>query len=316
MAINIIIFIAGVWLLYYGAEWLVKGSSLLAKDLGVKPIVIGLTIIAICTSSPELVVSLLARIKGSDGIAVGNVVGSNICNIGLILGVSALIYPLKVQLSLLKRELPIMIASTGILFLMGRDLMLNRIEGVILFVGMIIFFIYLTLDSRMAAQSVEIEREYAGLFKNRSSLFKNVFFIIFGLGGLVLGSHLMVKSAIFIAKAFGISEWIIGLTVVAVGTSLPELATSVVATLRKEVDIAIGNIIGSNICNILLILGICAIVQPLSINKGALWFDFPWMIFFSIVLLPFLLLCPVLKKGEGLILLFGYVIFIAITFYR
>ncbi|MGR3219050.1 MAG: calcium/sodium antiporter [Candidatus Anammoxibacter sp.] len=316
MFFNILIFIAGLALLCYSANWLVKGSSLLAKSYGIKPLIVGLTVVAIGTSAPELVVSVISVIKKSSDIALGNIIGSNICNIGLILGISALICPLAVPSLLLKKELPIMVFTSGLLFFFGSDLLINRIEGVVLLIGMISFMLYLIMSSLKGREKIHLvdindERGYTG---NNINRLKNIALVIVGIGGLVVGSHLMVKSSVFIAKAIGISEFVIGLVVVAIGTSLPELSTSIVAALRKETDILVGNVIGSNISNVLLVIGTVAIINPLSVDRSILSFEFPVMMIFSVALFPFLCFKSIMQKVSGIVLVLGYAFIVVISF--
>ena len=315
MVFNIPIFIVGLALLCYSANWLVKGSSLLAKSYGIKPLIVGLTIVAIGTSAPELVVSVIAVIEKSSDLALGNIIGSNICNIGLILGICSLMCPLAVPSLLLKKELPIMVFTSGLLFFFGANLLISRVEGVILLVGMISFMLYLILPALKGREEVHLdindEKEYT---KNGINRLKNIGLVIAGMSGLVVGSHMMVKSSIFIAKSIGISEFVIGLVVVAVGTSLPELSTSVVAALRKETDILVGNVIGSNISNVLLVIGTVAVLEPLSVDKSILSFEFPVMMIFSVVLFPFLCFRPVLQKVGGIALILGYAFVVVISF--
>ena len=268
MTLQIILLLVGLVGLYYGAEWLVTGSARFANALHIKPIVIGLTIVAFGTSTPELVTSVLAGIKHFNDIAVGNIVGSNIANIALILGLSALVRPLKIDMKLLSRDMSIMIGCSCLLYFMSWDGVLSRWEGVALFVGIIayIFYIYFAAlkDSKTVEKEFEEFEELIGVTHN--GIKKDIVLIIIGLGTLVVGAHLLVHSAVYIAKVVGISELVIGLTVIAVGTSLPELATSMVASIRKEADISVGNIVGSNIFNILAVLGVAATIQPILVT--------------------------------------------------
>lgn len=315
MIINIILFVIGLALLCYGADWLVKGSSTLAEKFGIKPMVVGLTVVAIGTSAPELVVSVVSVIQKSNDIALGNIIGSNICNIGLVLSIAALIFPLQVQKSLLRKELLIMFASSGLLFYMGSDQIVSRLESAILLLGMLLFTLYLirssVKDSKASREDKNGQSEIAG--KNASTV-KSCIFIAVGLVGLVAGSYMMVKSSVIIAKVMGMSEFTIGLIMVAVGTSLPELATSISAAIRKESDILIGNVIGSNICNVLLVIGTVGIIQPLAVDPGILRIQFPVMMIFSAMLYPFLRSGFVLERIEGLVLLLGYVLFVSYSF--
>ena len=328
MLIQSILFIAGITGVYFGAEWLVKGSSKLSRDLGIKPIVIGLTVVAFGTSSPELAVSLTASIKGSNDIAIGNIIGSNIANIGLILGISAIALPLQVEKIIMKRELPLMIAISAALYIMAIDKKIGLIDGVILFTGIIIFVsyqVYNTLNSkRKSGNSTGNADGKTCITENadkqspagRKYLLYNILYIVIGLTCLLIGSHILVKSAIFIAGRLGVSEMLIGLTVVAFGTSVPEMATSVVSVLRKEADICVGNVIGSNIFNILMVIGSVALVRPLNVARETLFFEFPVMLLFSVALIPMIRGNLRVNRLEGCLLTAGYFVFIFLLFYR
>jgi len=251
--------IGGLVLLYYGAEFLVRGGVQIAKRFQVTPLVIGLTLVAFATSAPELVVSCDAALKGMGDIALGNVIGSNICNIALILGLCAVIAPLQVNASLFKLDLPLMIGSSVLFalfcFLTGG---INRIEGALFFAGIIA---YVVVSIRNARRSGDVVTEVEGDGKPLS-LGVSIVLVLLGLGFLVGGARLLVNSAVWLAELFGVSQAVIGLTIVAIGTSLPELATSVIAALKGERDIAIGNVVGSNIFNILAIMGISPLLRP------------------------------------------------------
>ena len=328
MLIQSILFIAGITGVYFGAEWLVKGSSKLSRDLGIKPIVIGLTVVAFGTSSPELAVSLTASIKGSNDIAIGNIIGSNIANIGLILGISAIALPLQVEKIIMKRELPLMIAISAALYFMAIDKKIGLIDGVILFTGIIIFVsyqVYNTINSkRKSGNSTDNADGKTCITEStdkqspagRKYLLHNVLYILIGLTCLLIGSHILVKSAIFIAGRLGVSEMLIGLTVVAFGTSVPEMATSVVSVLRKEADICVGNVIGSNIFNILMVIGSVALVRPLNVARETLFFEFPVMLLFSVALIPMIRGNLRVNRLEGCLLTAGYFVFIFLLFYR
>jgi cation:H+ antiporter len=312
MILQIILFFAGLTALYFGAEWLVKGASRFAHSMNIKPIVIGLTIVAFGTSTPELVTSVIAGIRHLNDIAIGNIVGSNIANIGLVLGLASLIQPLKVDMKLISREMPIMIGVALFLYFTGWDGALSRREGVMLLVGIFAYTFYVYRAALQESEIVKSEfqeyEEFVGATSDNTK--KNIFMILIGLGALVGGAHLMVQSAVYIAKMFGISELVIGLTVIAVGTSLPELATSVIAAIRKESDISIGNIVGSNIFNILAILGVAATIQPLKINYTSICIDMPVMLLFSILLVPMITWRFVLTRLQGVFLLAGYGVYV------
>ncbi len=319
MLINILLCGVGFCLLYYGAEWLVKGSSSLAKSLGVTPIVIGLTVVAFGTSAPELVVSLVSSIKGNSMIAVGNVVGSNICNIALVLGTAALLQPIHSHRSVVRFDIPIMLAISVYLLVLSWDSTLSRFEGVTLFGGIILYTImnyYMARKEVVAgddapAAEVLSEVEDIGFVESRG---KQLVMIVVGIAGVVGGAELVVNSAVLIMKVLGVSEKFIGLTIVAFGTSLPELATSVVAALRKEMDISIGNLVGSNVFNIMSVLGAAALVRPIGIPGGffesGLWIDYLVMLGTSALPLIMMLKTPVISRTKGGILLSIYITYL------
>ncbi|MEP9410813.1 MAG: calcium/sodium antiporter [Candidatus Brocadia sp.] len=312
MLLQIILFFAGLAGLYFGAEWLVKGASRFARSFNIRPVVIGLTIVAFGTSTPELVTSVIAGIKHLSDIAMGNIIGSNIANIGLILGLSALVRPLSIDMKLLYREMPIVVGISGLLYFLGWDGTLSRLEGGILLGGIFVYTCYVYRVALKEPKTVEQEylefEEFIGAARNNTK--KDILLIIIGLGALIGGAHFLVHSAIYIARVIGISELVIGLTVIAVGTSLPELATSMIAAIRKESDISVGNVLGSNIFNILAVLGIAAVIQPLQVNAASLVVDMPVMLMFSIFLIPIITWKFVLTRGQGLLLLIGYGIYI------
>lgn len=300
----------GLVLLYFGGEGLVKGSSSLALRLGMTPLVAGLTVVAFGTSSPELVVSLKAAMEGQGAIAMGNVIGSNIFNIGFILGLTALIFPLKVENQIVRFDVPILIAVTlgGVVALW--DFALGRMEGGILFAALLGYIGLSVWMAKNVATSEAVKAEYQeGVPRSKGPAWKDFAFIAGGLILLVFGSRFFVDGAVGIARGFGISEAIIGLTIVAGGTSLPELAASIVAALRKEPDIALGNIVGSNIFNLLGILGVSALVQPMS-GPGLQHFDLFVMTAFALVLLPITWSGFRIVRWEGALLLAGYAAYV------
>ena len=320
----IAICLLGFVLLYFGAEWLVKGSSSLARSLGITPIVIGLTVVAFGTSAHELVVSLISSIKGKSMIAVGNVVGSNICNIALVLGLSALFNPIKSDPSVIKRDIPIMLGISLYLLVLSINNTLSRIEGATLFAGIIAYtFInyYLAKKETRAVSvggemtaAIQSELEEIGYIASRS---KQVLLVVVGIAGVVGGAQAVVESAVYIMTELGVSEKFIGLTIVAFGTSLPELATSVVAAMRGEMDISIGNLVGSNVFNIMSVLGVASLVRPIPIPGGffasGLWIDYLVMLFTSF--LPWLLMrktYTVDRKGGAMLLAcyVGYLVYL------
>ena len=245
MLVSIVVFFIGLIVLYYGADFLVDGSSRLAMSFGVRPLIIGMTIVSVATSMPELMVSLLAIGQGSSDIAVGNIVGSNIANIGLILGVSALLLQLKVPRGLVQRELPFMIAVTVVLYLMCLDGQLDKVDASVLLMLLVLFIAYCVRYARHTGEGVKVLEDTIAC--ERCNRGKDVLLIFGGIIGLGLGAHWMVSSAVTIARVLGMSELLIGMTIVALGTSLPELAASLVSAAKGQMDISIGNVIGSNI---------------------------------------------------------------------
>jgi cation:H+ antiporter len=299
----------GLIALYFGAEALVKGGAGLALRLGLTPLVIGLTVIAFGTSSPEMVVSVQAARAGNGAISIGNVIGSNICNIALILGLCALISPLKADLQVIRREVPIMIGVTVVALLVLLDGHIARWEGGLLFASLIGYTVVTVRQARAsAAAAAEAEAGFAEELGQGKplGLGLSVLAVVGGLVVLVIGSHLFVEGAITLATRWGMSQMAIGLTIVAVGTSLPELATSLLAAIKRQGDVAIGNIVGSNIFNVLGILGVAAMVHPLTAPELS-WTDLGVMLVVSVALLPVVRSGGRISRGEGAALLAVYI---------
>lgn len=310
MTLALLYLAAGLALLYFGAEGLVRGSASMALRVGLSPLVVGLTVVAFGTSSPELFVSLRAALAGQADISVGNVVGSNICNIGLILGLCAVITPIATNSQIVRLDIPIMLGTTAIaLFMLGND-MIGRADGLILFTLLVAYIIFsIRLARRQPADTLNAEfGEEVKISKRGLAL--DLLMVAGGLVLLLFGARFLVDGAVIIARAFGWSEALIGLTIVAIGTSLPELATSLVAALKKELDIAVGNIVGSNIFNLLGILGITAMVHPL-VPQGISWIDYAVMAAFSLVLWPIAFFRQRITRAEGALLLVGYVAYLS-----
>ncbi len=302
--IELLLISAGLLLLYYGAEWLVGGGASLAVKAGVTPLVVGLTVVAFGTSCPELIVSVDAAMGHHGEISIGNVVGSNIFNIAFILGISAMIRPLKVQLQLIRFDTPIMIAVSVLFAIFFIDKKISRTEALVLFVGL---FIYIVTVVRMARKEVTKNREDGVPVEIHAEygLVVCIFFIIAGLTALVAGARVFVQGAIMVAQNFKISEAVIGLTIVAAGTSLPELATSVVAAAKKQADISIGNIVGSNIFNILCIIGIAGLISPIC-APGISSVDLGMMLLTAILLFPLMRTGFIINRIEGFVLVLVY----------
>jgi cation:H+ antiporter len=292
-------------LLFFGAEWLVRGSASLALRLGLTPLVIGLTVVAYGTSMPELVVSTKAALQGQGDIAVGNVVGSNILNICIILGLSALVHPLRVKMQLIRLDTPIMIAVSVLLVALLADSRLDRFEAALFLFGIVAYTVF---NLRLARKEVnaEVKAEFAQSIPPRhGKVWLDLLLIGGGLAVLVLGSRVLVSNSIGLAKLLGVSEAVIGLTIVAAGTSMPELATSIIAAWRKQPDIAIGNVIGSNMYNILAILGLSGLLSPLH-APGIKMFDLYMMLGTAVVLLPLMWSRFVVTRWEGGLLAAAY----------
>lgn len=312
MTVAILLLIAGAGLLLVGAESLVRGASKLAALLGISPLIIGLTIVAYGTSAPEMAVSVQSSLAGQSDIALGNVVGSNIFNVLVILGLSALISPLPVAQQLVKLDVPIMVGVSGLLMLFSIDRLLQPSDGIILLIGGVVYTLFLVYQSRKeknAEVQSEYEREYGPTPIGRWTWVINLAYIAVGLVTLVTGSRMFVSGAVSIAESLGVSQLVIGLTIVAAGTSLPELATSMVATFRGEGDIAVGNVVGSNIFNILTVLGVTSLTSGAGviIPESVLHFDLPVMLAVAIACLPIFLSGSVINRWEGWVFVGYYV---------
>ncbi len=303
-----VLLIGGSIALFAGADFLIRGSSSLALRFGISPLVVGLTIVAFATSSPELLVSINAALNNNTGITLGNVIGSNICNIGLILGISAIITPLTVQLQIVRREIPIMIFATILLFVFLIGGSVSRVEGLIMLSGM---FAYILFSYKSALHSKDEKTKevfHKEVNKKQTKLWLSIILMIMGLALLAGGSELFVSGSVKFAKTLGVNDVVIGLTLVAFGTSIPELITSIVASLKKQNDIAFGNIIGSCIFNILSIIGISSLIVPLhSIDIKIV--DLLVMLGFSILILPLSRTGFVIKRWEGMLLFSIYLFY-------
>ena len=304
---------AGLAGLFFGGNWLVRGASNMAFSFGVSILMIALTFVAIGTSMPELLVSVQAALAGKSDLAIGNVIGSNIANIGLILGATGLIAPLGVQAILLRREIPILILLTIFTFLLTLDGQIGRADGIILLLAFVAFnalFYHLAKQEQLTREQLLAdldEKPEAELSRARE-----FGFLLAGLFALALGSKLMVEGAVNVARIIGISELVIAITLVAFGTSLPELAASLSAAFHDETDLAIGNVVGSNIANLLLVLGVTAFLQPIAVNRTEVLFEFIVMIGFAVLLLPFLRRQRLSRRSSA-IFLGAYIAFVIYT---
>lgn len=305
--------IGGVGLLYFGAEWLVRGAAGLARAFGVRPLVVGLTVVAYGTSAPEFVVSALAALEGKSAIALGNVVGSNIANVGLILGVTALIAPPRVDPALIRREVPVLVVSAALVPLTLIDGVISRTEGALLFLGAIAFTWVMVRTAKAVNPSTEFGEQVKAEVPQSAELSKPALAALAAVGLLVLvgGGKVFVDGAVALALAVGMSERLVGLTIVAVGTSLPELAASVVAARRGHSAIAIGNVVGSNIFNVLLILGGAATVSPISGRLSTMTVDLVGLGVLTLAGAFFMAGDRVIVRREGGLLVGLYGLFLA-----
>lgn len=319
MIIAVIFVIVGCGLLAVGADRFVTGAAVLARNLGVPALIIGIVLVGFATSFPEMLVSGMASWQGDPSMGVGNAIGSNIANIGLVLGVTALIRPLRVNSKLLKREFPILFIAMLFAWWLISDGFLGRSNGIMLIIGIIavvMWMLRLAMQARRNHDPIEVEAKQEIAIKMSTA--KAIFWIVVGLVVLFISTRMLVYGATHIARAFGISELVIGLTVVAIGTSLPELAASIVSVLKKEDDIALGHLVGSNMFNILAVLAMPGLIHPSTIPKAVLWRDFPVMFLFTIALavVAFGYRKPGRInrfEGAGLLLGFiGYMIFLAV----
>jgi cation:H+ antiporter len=315
MTSSILIFLSGIALLFLGAEVLIRGSSRLALSLGIRPLIVGLTIVAMGTSSPELGVSLMAAFQKSRDIALGNILGSNVANIALVVGSAAVLRPLKIQMTTVKREMPFLIIASIVFFLLSLDGVLGHWDGIILLAGFVLFIVYVI---RLASKDRELKDRYSAsdqpVNTTRGRSLLNLLMAVGGLIILISGSTLMVNSATRVATVLGISELVIGVTMVAIGTSLPELAISTMSTLKGEVDLAVGNAVGSNIFNTLLVIALVAVLFPIEVGSNLLGFHYPFMIVLTLIFLPMMRTGFVLNRWEGATLLIIYVVFIYLLF--
>lgn len=316
--LTIVLLVIGLACLVAGAEFLVRGAAAIATRLGISPIVIGLTVVAYGTSAPELAVSVNASLGGNSDVALGNVVGSNIVNILMILGLSAMVGALSVTQRIIRLDVPILIGVTLVVMVMALNNSIGRIEGAALFMGAIIYTVWLIRTSRADDKDPVLAAEYKEAIDIldekvvQKPLITQILYVIGGLAILVLGSQLLVNSATEIAESFGVSDLVIGLTIVAIGTSLPELATSVMASIRGERDIAVGNVIGSNLFNIMAVLGASSFLSSggVGVQDSSIRLDMPVMLGATIALLPICWNGFQIKRWEGSVLVGFYVLYV------
>ncbi len=313
--LTVVLFVLGLVLLVVGADWLVKGASRVALAAGVSSLVIGLTVVAYGTSAPEMAVSVRAAWSGAADMAIANVVGSNIFNVLFIIGASALITPLVVAQQLVRRDVPLMIAISTGLWLIARDGQLTRLDGVLMFVALVAYTVWVVKQGRRESKAVEAEyeQEFGGEAAKKHPLWQSIGFIVGGLALLVVGSNWLVDGAVALAKSFGVDDVVVGLTIVAAGTSLPEVATSLTAAWKGERDIAVGNVVGSNLFNIMGVLGVSGMVSPagLTVLESMAHFDIPVMIGVAVACLPFFARGFTIPRWQGAVFLLYYAAYTA-----
>ena len=317
MLIELGILIAGLSLLLGGGDLLVRGASALARNLGVSSLIIGLTVVAFGTSAPELAINLMAAIKGNSDLSFGNIIGSNIANIGLIIGIAALAKPLAIRSQVITREIPMLLLATVLTVVLGSDFIFSKLPNYfersdgIVFLLIFCIFIYYTVNTVIRKRNSDAlltqATGYSGKFQLKKT-FKNITYLILGFLCLTIGGKISVDSSVKIAEFLNVPQVIIGLTLIAVGTSLPELATSIIATYKDQADIAVGNIVGSNIFNLLLINGLCSTVHPIPVPSEGGIYDLAMMTILTIILLPISITDQRrIVRWEGLLLLVCYV---------
>lgn len=307
---NVVLLVGGFGALYFGAEWLVRGAARIAAAMGTSPVVVGLTLVSLGTSAPELVVGVFATLNGEGGLLMGNVLGSNLANIGLILGATALITPLAVADRVISRDVPIMVLITIFVFPLVLDLEVDWGDGMIMLLLLVLYvaFTFWSADDEIHSirQEVGSFAEEAGDGQTGVGWLRNLGLVTAGAVGLGVGGQAIVTAAIFLAQELGASTEFIGLTIVAIGTSLPELVTSLVAAARKQVDIAVGNIVGSNIFNITAVMGVSAVVRGYPVGESIVALQLPAVLILSFLVWPIVASARTVRRFEGLLLLLAY----------
>ncbi|MBN1479548.1 calcium/sodium antiporter [candidate division KSB1 bacterium] len=311
---QLILLLGGLFILWGGAELLVKGSANLAIGMGVRPLIVGLTIVAMGTSSPELAVSLLAALRDTKDLSLANIIGSNIANIGLVISICAMIRPLTIARSMFRYEVPILLLGTLTFSVMSWDGLISKMDGLFLLLGFVAFLFFMIRASKKDRSQAKSNQDFVDIAHNPRAILKQFLYILLGLVGLVAGSFSIVHSAEYIAEYFHVSQFIIGVSIVAVGTSLPELAISAVGAARGRVDIAVGNAIGSNIFNTLFVIAFVSTITPIPVARSLFYVHYPFMIGFTLVSIPMLWSRFRLSRAEGIILFIIYLIFLGFIF--
>lgn len=306
--------ILGLATLVAGGEFLVRGAVSSARKFKISTLVIGMTVISFGTSAPELMVSLNSAVNGHPEIAIGNVVGSNIANLALVLGVTTMIFPIIVARNTKIIDWPMMMMATVLFLIFSLDLEIARWEGILMFSILVAFTVWLIRKSRKETKSDAFEEVEVELQKKTKPLL-SITYLLLGLVGLYFGSEWMLKGAVSIASSFGMTERVIALTIVAFGTSVPELVTSAIAAFKKETDISVGNLIGSNLFNIFAVVGLTATVHPIAVDQGTVNFDMWWVVGIAIIILPMMLIGKKFGRVKGAFLLSTYVTYIGLLLY-
>jgi len=311
MLTTIVLLIIGLIVLIVGGDYLVRGSSSIALRLHLSPLVVGLTIVAFGTSAPELLISIQSALKGSPDLVMGNVVGSNICNLALVLGLTAVINPVKVQINSIRFDWPMTMGASILLYLIVREGSIVAFEGILFLIIIISYLIFIIQQSRKETKANISAGDKDEIPEMPSKqIWKDLVFIAIGCVGLYFGSEWFVNSAKELALSIGVEERVVGLTVVALGTSLPELVTAAVASYKGQTDLALGNLMGSNIFNILSILGITSIIREIHVHIDILNKDIIWMLMITLMILPFMIMRREIGRVDGFILLLVYVVYI------
>jgi len=315
MILYVFLFFVGLLLLYLGAEGLIQGASSIALQYGIRPVILGLTVVALGTSMPEYLVNVFALISGESPLAIGNIIGSNISNVALILGTCAVVLPLTVTPEVLRREYPVMLGVMVLFYLCALDGVIGARDGVLMVILLTGLAAYVFYDAQQTTKGTVLESmegELDSADPELSTLAKTVY-VIGGMGGLTLGAHLMVDNALAISDVLNIDHVVIGLTVVAIGTSLPELAASMVGTLKQEVDMTVGNVIGSNLLNVLFVVGTLAIAEPITVDPETIRLHFPVMLGFCALVVPLTWWDQKITRVEGafmVVAFLGFMVFL------
>lgn len=317
MILSTVVFLIGIAVLYVGAEAMVKGAATLALRFGLRPLVVGLTVVALGTSMPEFVINFLSALAGEDSLALGNIVGSNICNIALILGLSAIVLPLSVDRAMLRKEYPIMLGTMLAFYLLALDGIISQVDGFLLVVGLVGFLVFIVVDARRYNRSAPAPEDISEVEKEdlRSPVRRKLVYLFGGMVALAVGAHLMVDSAVDIAEYMGVESVVIGLTIVAVGTSLPELAASIVSASRGEAELSVGNAMGSNLLNVLFVVGLVSMMRPLKVSPISLDVHFPVMIGFALLLFPLAWTDRQITRVEGSFMVVGFMGYMSYLLY-